>query len=434
MTAKFNKPEPCLAYDQKSGALTAYNQLPDGGAIGGLSHGLAMMYNTAPLSAPQYLADVGSNLGLVSPAYAESPDQSAGGSVIKPVLQVWQLTRNIAYLVFIIVFVVVGFMIMLRQKINAQTVVNIQNALPGLVMGLILVTFSYFIAALIVDFAFLGTQLVALVFTQAGSNIISDPAGVAKSGNMLSLFKEVVFNGDTLGLIVTPVQQTFSQLFGTIQLGGVIGFLGGLLGIVALLVIVIAIAVQMFKLLWQLIQAYITILIVTVLGPFIILGASIPGRGAALGGWWRPILANTLIFPVVYAAFLFAGMFLKNAQPITTVPPLFAGFPLGVVSAALGYGIILATPGIPKMVKEALKAPDNPLGAVATQGFQSGGRALRGAWNTGTADIQAERGAYAAAAQRRRIHAFETGPQQPFYRRSPVTWLVRPSGGGGGGH
>ncbi len=68
----------------------------------------------------------------------------------------------------------VGLMVMFRQRINPQTVITAQAALPGLVIGLILITFSYFLAGLISDTAFISTNLIGYYFS-AAQNISGSP-------------------------------------------------------------------------------------------------------------------------------------------------------------------------------------------------------------------------------------------------------------------
>jgi hypothetical protein len=360
--------------------LSAYvdSPVPGGSAIAAESNVLVALYSNPPISSTEYLADMGSNLGIVSPAYAQV--NGAGSNVLSPILQVWQVTRNITYLAFIMIFMIVGFMIMMRQKINAQTVVTVQNALPGLVLGLILVTFSYLIAALIVDVAFIGSNLVVNIIKSAHvvgtDGTVYNPSSIydpSSGDNILTIMKNLVFDGKNFGIIISPLQDTFSSIFKD-TLGGIVGggigkVLGFGLGTLATLIIGFAIIIQMFRLLFELIKCYISILIMTVLGPFIILGASVPGRSAALGGWWRPLLANALVFPVVIGAFLFAGIFL-NTSPKAPVEalPLFGGVKTDILRVVLGYAMILITPAIPKHVKDALKAPDHPIGGHAMEG------------------------------------------------------------------
>lgn len=352
-----------------------YDYVPGGGAIGGLAKVMVAMYQSPPTSTVQYLADLGQNFGLAKPAYAQVGGSGAG--IIEPIKILWQFTRNLTYVLFIIVFVVVGFMIMFRTKINPQTVISAQAALPGLVIGLILVTFSYFIAALIIDTSFLGIQVVANIFVQvknsSGKTInVLDINSLKDSSNALHLYFSSfqfienvrdLFTG--IGGIFTSVGSGIVQsvplliilIFSVIP--GAILATTAIASLLIPLILIIALVIQFIRLLIKLIFAYIALLVTTIFGPFIIIFASIPGRGGALGVWWRTLLGNALVFPAVFAAFLFAGFILgTDTSSWKGAPPLFGGLPTELLRLIIAYGIILGTPAIPDMVKKALGVPD----------------------------------------------------------------------------
>ncbi len=163
-----------------------------GGALGALSAGVIALGTTPPAHPVEYLADVGKNFGIKS-TYAQDVSGS-GALVISPILDLWKLTRNISYFGFILIFMSIGFMIMFRQKINPQTVISAQNALPGIVIAMILVTFSYFIAALIIDLGFVTTQLTGRYLASSG---LANEATITKT-----LEKENIFS--MFGAFITP--------------------------------------------------------------------------------------------------------------------------------------------------------------------------------------------------------------------------------------
>lgn len=366
--------------------LLSYTKIPGGGAIGAATQVMLAMYTNPPVSTPYYLAYLGENLGIIDTAYAQVP--GSGESILHPILRLWQVVRNLAYLLFILVFITVGIMIMFRQRINPQTVVTVQNAIPGLVIGLILVTFSYFISALLVDIAFVGMQLVSEIFVQAQPNAFGNAAGIrelAQNSSVMDLFRVSAARGFNYEQLFDAIFRTQRADLGgvgvlTAIITGIIGALiGGLLGIVgagvgavvgaaagpyivALIVpfiLLIALFVQFIRLLIALINAYITILISTVVSPLVILFSSLPGRGGALSFWWKTILANALIFPAVFLGFLFAGMILATPnESWRAVPPLFGGLATFLLKVVIAYGIVLGLPAVPGMVKNALGVKD----------------------------------------------------------------------------
>ena len=108
-------------------------------AIPSLNKAIALLGGNQPVTTQQYLAYMGSKAGFVDQAYAQS---TAGGyTILEPIRQLWVASRNVAYLITSLTLVVIGFMIMLRKKIDAQTVIGIEQALPNLVITLLLITF-----------------------------------------------------------------------------------------------------------------------------------------------------------------------------------------------------------------------------------------------------------------------------------------------------
>lgn len=374
-----------------------FGQVPGGGAIGMTNTAMLAMYDNPPVSTNLYLASLGSSLGI-QPAYAQNVPSTVSGSgsqVLVVILNLWTVSRNLSYLLFIIIFIIVGFMVMFRHRINPQTVVTIQLALPRLVIGLILTTFSYFIASLIVDLSFVGTGLVALFFTQAfpdngtwfgqailgSSQVLGTNGGlqsVASAGNVPGLFSLFFFRtavfGNTLGGFVelfsgwfpsfVPPSQGIPGVLNwilstaTAPIGGAI--VGGVVGILVIAIIVVAALIQCIRLVWGLLQAYINILVFTILGPLIILGSSLPGQEKMLGVWWRNLLGNVLAFPAVFAAFLFAAAILDNVNSpnnyASGAMPLFGGIDTSLLRAMLSLGIVLGTPAIPGMMRKMVGA------------------------------------------------------------------------------
>ena len=378
-----------LKKDRDQTSLFLFDKVPGGGALGSLTSFVTALYHP-PTSTAQYLADLGENLGIVKPAYAQVGGSGAG--IIEPIRALWQVTRNIAYIAFIIVFVIIGFMIMFRTRINPQTVISAQAALPGLVVGLILVTFSYFVAALLIDIAFISIQIVGNIFLQvkdSSGNIINvfDIPGKTRDSNIFNMFVDAIrlkeniadlfggtlrtffsADGATSPLFIVPA--AIGAVVGTIfipvpilgtLIGGGIGTVAipALIGLLVPLVLIIALFIQFFRLLFGLIGSYIALLVLTVLGPFMILISSIPGRGGVLSVWWRTLLGNTLVFPAVFAAFLFAGLVLGTPiENWNASPPLFGGLSTELLRLIIAYGIILGTPAIPGMVRRALGVPE----------------------------------------------------------------------------
>jgi hypothetical protein len=133
----------CLGVDQKTGKIGFVEG--GGGAIGIAGHMIAQLY-TPPLRTGDYFKYLAGNFGIVKQASA-----ATGFEGLKPVQNLWVAFRNIVYLLFVVVFVVIGLAIMLRVKIDPRTVMTIQNQIPKIIIGLLLVTFSFAIAGFLID-------------------------------------------------------------------------------------------------------------------------------------------------------------------------------------------------------------------------------------------------------------------------------------------
>lgn len=354
--------QPCLTYEVTKNAEGTLQGIPvlsqanfSGGALGAATSLIGGLYENPPVRTAYYLASVGQGLGIVKTANAQVV--GSGAAVLNPILKLWQTSRNIAYILMIIIFLVIGLMIIFRNKINPQTVISAQAALPGLIIGLVMITFSYFFAGLISDMAFVGTNVVGYYFVAAqgqisnpdwekqlnlteklkDSNILyvmGSMTGIIDSGQVAN-FSGKIFESlgegakstvhwlvfwlsnqflspmipkdistSPWGLLIAPVT---GIILGTIVSATLISpLLGQLLSLAAAL----ALVYQMLKLFFKLIMAWLTIIFLTITAPFQFLFASLPGRQGLATGWMLSMLGNILIFPAVVAVLYFAAFLL----------------------------------------------------------------------------------------------------------------------------
>lgn len=449
--------------------LYVYDRLPNGGAIGGITSVMMAMYAAPPVSSGEYLAMVMEDFGFAKPVYAQVP--GSGSTILSPVAKLWDVVKNLTYLLFIVVFLAVGIMIMFRQKLNPQTVLSVQNALPGLVIGLILVTFSYLIAGAIADISFLFIQLVAQIFIQAAAqgspNVFgqtsADLQRLANDSNILQLFTSSIRYGDNfqelgkatqdlvnstippastaaitiIGLVVAAVMILVPFLSTALGIGLGAAALGfgstsispiNVVSLIVPLILIIALFIQFVRLAFKLLNAYISLLVFTIAGPLIILFASIPGKGGALGLWWKSLLANSLVFPAVFGGFLFAGMILGTDPNLwTATPPLFGGMTTGFIRILIAYGILLGIPAIPDLVKNALGVKDiQGIPQAALQGAQAGAGVIGAGVNRLAAPLQHRAAAYKEAYYRARYPLGGGAPGPAPVEHNPIVrWLSR---------
>lgn len=409
--------QPCLTPLQSPDSKSQSN----GGLLGFVTNTIVILYANPPLRTASYMADIKNNLIPAKPAYAQVG--GGGQGVIEPIKTLWEVSRNIAYIIMIIIFVVIGLMIMFRAKINPQTVISVQAALPGLVIGLILITFSYFIAALLVDVAFISTWVVGYYFMLAQSgntNIVStifQPQNNIEP-NILTIFTQfftidnqtMLYNTsqpiiDTMmnsvpsfmGLDPVRVVIVFlsSQILAPIGAVPLVGSIvsGGMtlwsyehppLAFSVLLWVFVGLIFlyTLIRLLIRLVTNYIMILFLTFFAPFTFLFASLPGRQGLAIDWARNMLCNVLAFPSVFAALYFAAYIAWGG--VTTDFNITAGLPLigggsplpllnindSLIRFLLVFGILLATPAIPDVICNAIGTAGRPGSSGAVIGKQ----------------------------------------------------------------
>src|SRR3990172_6625983 len=141
------------------------------GLISGVSEIGKLAYSSPPVPrfADYVRYELSDNL-LNTPSYA-----AFGEIALNPVVDFWRGMRDISYALFMVVTVVIGFMIILRREISPRVVVTFTNALPRIVTGLVLITFSFPLIALAVDVGIVfGSRLVSDVFSQASNITIEE--------------------------------------------------------------------------------------------------------------------------------------------------------------------------------------------------------------------------------------------------------------------
>lgn len=222
------------------------------GLIGLTMQGIKLTFT--PIATPNtYFRDLAQNFGFVKHTYADTATQCAdGGSFgqgvgycqLHPLLQIWSVIRNLAYLGFVIVFMFVGFAIMLRVKLNPNTVVSIQSTIPKIIIALILITFSYAIAGFLVDMMYVSigviTQLGAEIDpisininnsnqTNAGMNSV---LSTIQGDNPISFANQMVGLGGTASSTAHALGDAAGSLIGSFGQGGTIiaAIIGGLAG------------------------------------------------------------------------------------------------------------------------------------------------------------------------------------------------------------
>ncbi len=371
------------------------------GVINQLGSIMGAAIKSPPVSLTNYLADVRQNIskhGIIQPAYAQGA--GFGFQNLLPILPIWKAFRNVAYFAFILVFVLYGFMIMFRMKINAQNVATFQTAIPKVVITLIIITFAYAIAGFMIDLMFVVFNLILSIFQTSG--LITDvnnkfvQAGSGQFGILpsliLSLFASFAYVPSRLISVLSNLPTW-------------VGFITDLiltatgLGIILRIIIIIAIIYSYVKLIFKLFEAYITVILQVIFSPIILLQDVLPGS-QAFGNWLRNITAHLSVFPVTMIMFLLSYIFMiqplantpliggtfgvQNLQssstglklPLIGMGGVFGGTDSSAILVVVGFFIILMASKYVDMVRDALKVPPFKYGGALGEALLFGyGRA-----------------------------------------------------------
>jgi hypothetical protein len=152
-----NPNQQCLGVDQKTGKIGYVKN--GGGAIGILASNLSAIY-TPPVHTGDYLSYLSNSFGVTKHSYAAGPSNGIGFDQLSPLTNIWVAFRNITYLFFVIIFLVIGVAVMLRVRIDPRTVMTIQNQIPKIIIGIVMVTFSFAIAGFLIDMMWTSTYVV----------------------------------------------------------------------------------------------------------------------------------------------------------------------------------------------------------------------------------------------------------------------------------
>lgn len=363
----------CLGVDPLTGKIGFAKN--DGGLIGSIGQMIVTLYNP-PTSFGEYIAYTKSNFGIVKPTYAQTTGN--GFDSIRPLLKIWLIFRNLTYMIFVIAFILVGLAIMLRIKIDPRTVMSVENQIPKLIIGLIMVTFSFPIAGLLIDTMWLGTY--------ASINILDPKSEITNKinespwnffSNTLGFWTlpwsvgSNIFNitQDTLGALGSGECLSYSWNY-VKCITDVASAIGGFfVGIFGFLIVLIALMITLVRLWFTLLKAYISVLLHIVIAPFWILTGISPSGKPGFGGWLIEIISNLSVFPATIFVILLANLFSKSFGEKASTPPFsppLIGIPnADSIGSLIAFGFILLTPTLLDKIRKAIGAIEFDTKAIA---------------------------------------------------------------------
>src|SRR3989338_2153406 len=380
------------------GAYEENGQPLSDGAIKSPGKMMAFLYKNKPASTPQYLAYVLNHSGIAKSAYAQgsgwdflTKNELTGGNLvdkngISPILRLWEIARNTTYVFFIVIFVAIGFMIMFRSKLNPQTAVSVQMALPGIIVSLILVTFSFAISGFIIDFVFLGHNLLSFIYF--GGCSLTSPLSSVVSGDYLNAVKSLDVFSALFGT-ADPTNPSWADVSGFSQLGsfltGVADTLGRaasgntvtLVSTILPLIFAFTLLGTGLKIFFALITKYVTLILSTIFSPFVFLFSAFPGKNTGIGNFLKTMLSSALAFPATAFMFYLSAYFVSSAFPeLNGLPPLnkagvltpgsmgSISFGGRILEPLIGLGILMATTQVPAAIDQMLEVKPGITGAA----------------------------------------------------------------------
>jgi hypothetical protein len=224
-----------------------------------------VMTESAPVNLAYYVQHNARKIPVINKtAYAQETQYSAWG--LHMVLGVWENTRNLAYAMMSVIMLVIGILIITRKRINPQTVVTMQTALPRVFISLLLITFSYPIGAIM---ASLVIPLIVVVLRFFFGATVE---------NFANMNWEVMF----ISILI--------------MLAGPQGLFGVVFGIVVGFITMLAMMMAFFKIIF----INLKILIQIIIAPIQFAMAAIPGQEHLIQDWFKGMISKVLAIPAIF--------------------------------------------------------------------------------------------------------------------------------------
>ena len=311
--------------------------------------------------------------------------QGYGYASLEPLMAGWRIFRNIAYVFFTVIILVVGIMILFQQKFDGSLVLTVQKAIPGIILSLIMVTFSYAIVGFLIDAMYLLMFLFSGLF--AGTNGLD--ADKLMNQNILTIGGTMMWDGvgSLWSLFGNIISGDSAKNLGNGGPGGIASFIvfdiilygliGGLLNFIFMIVLIIVILINIWKLFVVLLKSYVLLILNTLFAPILLMLGAIPGN-QGVKKWFNAIIGNLSAFVAVFVIMV-VYFFIKELGNTTAgtghlfVPPYVVGGIAdgsginftSVAMSILGLGIIITLPELVEKVRQKMGANSGFLGEMA---------------------------------------------------------------------
>ena len=388
--------------------------------FGFMSNLIIIPYANPPASGVMWAYEGLQNAGFVPKTLAA---EGIGFAAIKPFSNLWKIFRDLSYMLLVIVLIAIGFMIMFRTKINPQTVISVENALPKIVISLILITFSFAIAGFLIDlmYVIIGITVSVLIKNPTDPNQITTFKNEYMMASGGDLFRDIrlrfpwytsignILGGAMMGILPISIQLIMKTIAGILtvaltdwaiykytgSLSSIVGLdnvalatagigkilsgfvhtqlvslqfyvlfiLGTILFIPILMFLVIGFSVFFLaaRLLFILFTSYLKLIINIILAPLLLLFEAVPGKGA-FKYWLMNIIGNLIPFLITIFVFLLGYVIIIDTgqSDLTARLPYLYGIDNNSFRLLIGFGLIFLIPDFIKSIKEALGIKELP--------------------------------------------------------------------------
>lgn len=397
-------------------------------------------------------AQTGQTLELLGLSPVEKVEaQGYGYASLEPLMTAWRIFRNLAYVFFTVIILIVGIMILFQQKFDGSLVLTVQQAIPKIILSLILVTFSYAIVGFLIDIMYLvmflfgglfvGTEgldvnglMTNNIFGLGGSMLAGGVASVWQIFAKLSWGNVAAGWGESEGILAN-VGGFIKWLLVDVILGLIVG---AVFSVLLMIIVIIIILVNIWKLFIILLKSYVLLILNTIFAPIMLMLGALPNN-QGIKKWFNAIIGNLSAFVAVFVIvvvyyFIRSLANTAGASGATTlfVPPYLidSGIenPGGVVFAILGLGILIILPTLVEKVRVKMGAESGFLGEIVVEAkdriinsrvTQTGSQMLGGLAQAGIESSIAGRKAGAdviTAAQNRERYKQKDGKMEKGYQ------------------
>lgn len=309
------------------------NSLPKGNLMGMAYSMEQALKDPLPLSLAYYVNQNAQKIpGLKNTALAQDTVEY-GGPFLTAIYHYWTISRNVAYAFLAAAMTVIGVMIIMGKSIDPKAGITVQQALPQIIIALILITFSYPIGAAGASLAYnVRGSLDRSSLIRDANNYDPGSAGIGGDQGAWSIVASAA-------LSIWPITSGFSSG------GGVLTLVGG---VVAVAISVIMGMLVMFKIF----GIYLKMLFAILAAPVSFAIGAMPGNSDTTMNWFKQYGAYMVSIPVMsfaawFVFYLSMDISLKSLVSFDQLGGWWFGKLAGLavpIITAFGYNIVLTIP------------------------------------------------------------------------------------------